>query len=714
MKNINISGAKNAALPMLAATLLQKNVYYIKNVPLISDIETQINILKKFNVKISRINKKKLIIDTTDFKLPESIDYSKNTRGTYYFIGSTAMYDTDLEYILDTGCKIDVRGIDFHISLLELLGKKCAINGNKLSVKGECTTNDIIYTFPKPSIGATINALFMYSARKSLIVLKNYAKDPYIINTIDLLRKIGISIEYDEESITINGHKSSPVSNTFISHSIIEDPIESLTYIIYSGINLKNDTTSNYTIGPINISNLGRAHILLEEIGIFLIESGTPGLYYIKKTNLKPFNIVTDYFPLIYTDIQPFLTLLALYVENGSSSVTETIWNERFKYVDQINKFGCNAILKENQVVVGPWRETVPENIDGVELVCTDLRGGMALLLLMRKLKIKTDPVKKSYIDRGYYDYERNISVILENSENFEHFDYNTKHLSNIKIGGVSKLYAEAFKEECILTIIKKCCNENIKYKLIGDGNNLFFCDYYDGLIIKNSFAKIDHLFVDEELCENFSVSSGSSLLDFVLHVSDYGCDLSSLAGIPGTVGGAIYGNAGAYGLEIRKIVKECKVLSTNNYSVSNFDNNMMNFKYRNSELKTFGNGIILSATIRIKKSNKSIEEIKNKIGDIVKTRNIRIPMENTLGSVFKNVEDERNSEKIYAWKLIEELDIRGKTINNITIGNSHPNIFINNDNASPRDLSSLIETISEEILKKRQIKMETEIEFIE
>ena len=102
MKNVNIHGAKNSALPILAATLLKKNLYYIRNIPLVSDINVQIDILKQFNVKVWHINKKNLLIDTTCLIIPREIDYSKNTRGTYYFIGSTVMYDNDLEYSLET------------------------------------------------------------------------------------------------------------------------------------------------------------------------------------------------------------------------------------------------------------------------------------------------------------------------------------------------------------------------------------------------------------------------------------------------------------------------------------------------------------------------------------------------------------------------------------------------------------------------------------
>lgn len=726
MININISGAKNDALPILAATLIEKNIYYISNIPLILDVEIQLDILKQFNVKINYINQNNLIIDTTQLIIPNIIDYTKNTRGTYYFIGSTVTYDIDLEYILDTGCKIDERNIDYHIELLKLLGKDIKKDNNKLLITGKCKNDNLNYTFIKPSIGATINALFMYSKCKSEIILNNYAKDPYIIDTIFFLRKIGINIDYNDRSIILNGNNNSLLSKTIINHSIIDDPIEALTYIIYSGINLNDYETSTYTIGPITKNNLGENYNLLELSGIILIESNIKNYYYVKRTKLKAFNIKTDYYPKIYTDIQPFLTLLALHIENSICTITEQIWNNRFKYIYEINKLGYNIKINENKIIVDTSNNNEFQDLSIVKVLtkeqiitnkmnesnniiknieCTDLRGGMALLLLMRKNKIMDDPINKYYIDRGYYNYENNINIILENNKNL-YYNYSIKNLSNIKIGNISKYYIEVFTEECIINIINYCKKNNIKYKLIGDGNNIYFSEYYDGMIIKNKYKNIFYNKSDDY----FIVSSGISLIEFILYVTEYGYDLSNLAGIPGTIGGAIYGNAGAYDMEICNIIESCKIL-TNENTIINILNKNIDFEYRFSKFKKDNNDIIISSIIKIKKSNLSIINIKIKISEIIFKRNIRIPMQNTLGSVFKNVIKDNN--KIYIWKLIDELNLRGITKNNITINYDHPNIFINNNNASPNDLNNLILEISDLIFKKYNIKIEKEIEYI-
>jgi UDP-N-acetylglucosamine 1-carboxyvinyltransferase len=714
MKNINIHGSKNSVLPIIASTLLEKNIYYLNNIPLISDVDVQLNILKQFNVKLNYINRNNLIIDTTELNIPNKLDYSKNTRGTYYFIGSSVSYNNNLEYILDTGCKIDERKIDYHIILLKMLGKNVNIIENKLLISGESENNDIIYTFEKPSVGATINAILMFCKCKSTIILNNYAKDPYIIDTIEFIKKIGINIEYNNEYIKINGIETNLISNTIIHHTIIDDPIEALTYIIYSGINLRDNEISSYTIGPLNIEHFGETYDLLENIGINLIEKENKR-YYIKRNKLKSFEIKTGYYPEIYTDIQPFLCLLALFIENSICKIREEIWSDRFRYVDEIKKMGYNIDINGKDIIINTNNEkdiiintnnekdiNINENI----YRSTDLRGGMAVLLLMRKNNIKEDPINKIYIDRGYSEYEKYIDVILKN-DNGIYYNYLIKDLSNMKIGNISKYYVEVFSEKEIIDIVIYCSNNNIKYKLIGDGNNIYFTEYYDGMIIKNMYKDV--------IMNNdyYTVSSGYSLLDFVLNVSEHGYDISSMACIPGSIGGAIYGNAGAYEMELCNIVDECKIYSIKDLKTYYLKKEDMKFCYRCSILKENECGdIILSATIKINKSVIEKMDIKKKISEIIRRRNRRIPMENTLGSVFKNIYLE--NEKIYIWKMLDELKLRGSIINNIKINMEHPNIFINEDNiCTSNDLNELIFYIKNLILKKYNLNIEKEIEFI-
>jgi UDP-N-acetylglucosamine 1-carboxyvinyltransferase len=708
MRNVSISGAKNAALPVIATTLLQKNLYYITNVPLLSDTEAQIRILKQFNVKVNYINRTNLTIDTTELIVPESIDYSNNIRGVYYFIGATTHCNKPLELALEKGCDIGARNIDYHVHLLEMAGKNVALYDNKLLVRGKCTHRDITYVFPKPSVGATLNAMLMFSHFKSRICLVNYAKDPYIINTLQLLQKLGVHIQYDDESIVMDGKRSRLVSNTLIKHAIIPDPVESLTYIIYAGMNLQDNSRSHYTIGPIHVNDLGESITLLESTGIFLLESGVKDLYHVQRKHLQSFHVSTYYYPSIYTDIQPFLTLLALCVQNGTSTITENVWNDRFRYLHQIKKFGYHIDVEDNTVTVEHSKRDTNVDNTHTEFQCTDLRGGMALLLLMRMHNVKKDPLHKHHIDRGYSNYENNIRLILENSDCNFFYDADTKQLSNIHIGGSSKYYLEAFSEESILNATRYCLEHGIRCKMVGNGNNIYFAEYYDGMVIKNNYKGCTYS-IDKDC---FRVSSGTPLLDFVLFVADYDRDVSKLAGIPGLVGGAVYGNAGAYGVEIGEIVESCEILSLKTGTVSQIDQKEMDFQYRNSALKTNGDGVILTLEIKIKKAKVGVQEIKRRISETIRIRHKKYPTENTLGSVFKNVVKE-NSQKTYAWVLLDELQLRGVVKNHITVYEHHPNIFLNHHNASPKDFQSVVHEISNNVFEKYKIRMEPEIEYI-
>lgn len=693
--NIDIHGSKNSALPIIASTILEKKIYYIKNIPQISDIDVQFSILKQFNVIINRINKFDAIIDTTNLTLPNQLNYDKNARGTYYFIGSSFHYNTKLEYLISNGCNIDTRNIDYHIQLLKLTGKDVYVNDNSVAISGNYNDVPLCFELPKPSVGGTLNALMIFSKFRSTMQIKNYAKDPYIFDTIEFLKKIGAKISYDEYTITISRRENDDI---FVQHTIISDPIEAITYIIYSGINLHNDSISTYTIGPINIPSLGDAYNSLKNIGIELIESNSPEHYYVKKYVLKSFYIETGFFPNIYTDVQPFFCLLALF-SDGNSTIKENIYNDRFRYIEEIKKIGYQIELLNNCMYVKKTDIILDKNM-GQEFICHDLRGGMAIFLLLKMHGIETSIINIDLIDRGYCYYQENIYKILTNSPNKFIENYDTKLLSNINIGGSCKYFYEASSLHKIVEIVQYCNNNLIPYKVIGGGNNIYFSEMYDGMIIFNNYKEM--YITDNNI---FYVSSGTQLIDFVLFASLYGYDISELFGIPSTIGGAVYGNAGAYELEISDIIHECVIICDG--KIVTVKNDDIHFGYRDSIFKKKMSKVILGCYFNIKKINNT-NKILEKCCNFISLRNKKIKTEKTLGSVFKNVIIDK--EKYYAWKMIDALDIRGKIINNIMISAINPNIFYNYNNATPDDLKKLINYIIENV---HNIKMNLEIEII-
>jgi len=695
MKTIQFGGAKNAALPLLATTLLARNLYYFKNVPKISDILTQIFILQQFNVRVNWINHSSCFIDTTDMRVPSDIDYSQNTRGTYYFIGSSSHFESDMNFTVATGCEIDIRQIDFHIALLQMSGKTVKIEKNKLAVSGTYANTDITYTFPKPSVGATINALLMFVRSKSVTTLHNYARDPYITDVIALLQSIGAQIDVTDTTLVIHG---SPVlrENTLIRHSIIPDPIEALTYIIFSGLVIPNNSRSPYVMGPVRRTDYGDALGFLESVGVFLEDGPTPDYCHVRKTVLQPFAVETGYFPQIYTDIQPFLCLIGLFAQ-GQSTITEIVWSDRFQYTRELAKLGCriDTVSPSTICIHGSVRDPPADPATAIQ--CTDLRGGMAILLMMRYLRL-TNPLEKlKYVDRGYENYEPIIATILQPHAEY-YTNYPTKPLSNIEIGGITALFAEVTTKAGLLHVIQNCQAKTIPYKVIGGGNNLYFAEHYYGMIIKNSWKELS------ATANTLEASSGVDLFDLVVFAADHGYDMSGLAGIPGTVGGAVYGNAGAYGLEICNITESCEVSDGSNIRI--LDAGAMQFVYRASYMKDAGcRDILLSTTFH----NVPISDTPTIISNICKTvrlRNSRLPSELTLGSVFRNIRT--SSGTTYAWQLIDGLGLRGQTRNGIKIHNTHPNIFLNAGSATPADLTALITEITAQVpltLEIEQIK---------
>ncbi len=721
INNVKIHGAKNSALPIIAATLLDKKIYHLFNINLIADVIVQLNILKQFNVSINIINDNEIIIDTTQLNIPDKINYELNTRGTYYFIGSTIHYNKDIDYVLANGCDIDDsdRKIDFHIELIKLSGKDVKYNNGKLNVFGSFNNNNIHYKFKKPSVGATINGLLMFSKIKSKCILENYARDPYIIDLINFLKSLDINISYDDNCIIINdnNHNEPNKQNQIIKHYIIPDPIETITYIIFSAINLPENSISPYTIGPTDINILGETNLILENIGIELLESPNNNYFYVKKNTLKHFTLETDYYPKLYTDSQPFFCILSLFINSDElCKITETVWTNRFNYVNEINKLGYNLEIVNNTIIIDPSKFVKYDAHDNqpiIDINCTDLRGGMAVYLLLSKLNIKFNLLNRKYIDRGYYNYQSNIDIIIKNDINIQR-SFPTTQLSNINIGGITKYYSEYSKIEQIITLIEFCKFNNIKYNILGGGYNIYFSEYYNGMIIKNNLQEITN-YSESNDYTLISISSSLPLMDLVNYCADIQIDISSLAGIPGTIGGAIYGNAGAYGIEIKDILDSCYILKNNQLII--MTNKEMNFDYRSSIFKSnvksneLDKDIIISCVFKITKSELTPNEIKEKINDILTIRNKKFTNTNTLGSIFKN--PIVNNTKLYAWKLLDDINMRGVTIRNLKLSDVNPNIFINVANATQNDMNYLLEYIEKKIYEKYNIILEKEIEYI-
>lgn len=294
----------------------------------------------------------------------------------------------------------------------------------------------------------------------------------------------------------------------------------------------------------------------------------------------------------------------------------------------------------------------------------------------------------------------------------------NNKFLSNIDIGGNCEKINLVNDNIQLINVIKDLNNQKKNYKVIGSGSNIFFDNDYKGIIIKNNIQKIIKVkCFPIHYTESFNsddyiliVSSGTKLMDVVRYCQKIGYDISKLAGIPGTIGGAIYNNAGAYGLEISEILIGASMIVDG--KMCYYTNKDFEFQYRNSKLKkNYSNDVIVTAFFRLEKmeENNIIEEQINKI---ITIRKNKLPCsEKNIGSIFKNIY--LDNIKIPIGFLLEKIGIKSLKYKNLEIYHKHSNIIINKGESSPVDLLYFIDMIKEKFVKTYGIELQTEIEKI-
>ncbi len=273
------------------------------------------------------------------------------------------------------------------------------------------------------------------------------------------------------------------------------------------------------------------------------------------------------------------------------------------------------------------------------------------------------------------------------------------KKYSTYKVGGIGKVLVIPDNEKCLLTLIDYIKKNKIKYKILGNGSNLIFSDF-DGILIK--LDKFDYLTINDTIV---TVGAGYSLQKLAIKVSKLGLSgLEFATGIPGTVGGAVYMNAGAYKTDMGYIVSEVKVLDKN-LEIKKIYNKDINYHYRDSIFQ-HDEYVILEAKIVLKKGS------KDEIMDIIENRRQRRLMSQPLeypsaGSVFRNPEGD------FAGRLIEDIGYKGKKIGGAMVSDKHANFIINYDNATSDDIINLINEIKKEVKEKYKIDLKCEQEIV-
>ena len=393
---VSISGAKNAAVAILPAAALCDEVCRIENVPNISDINLMCRILSDMGAKVRMINNNTIEIDPTRMVSTSAPhDLMKNMRASSYLLGVLLGKFGEANVCLPGGCDFGVRPIDQHLKGFSALGAECNLNGGIISVKAEKLVGAHIY-LDVVSVGSTMNIMLAAVKAEGLTVLENAAKEPHIVDLANFLNCMGADISgAGTDVIKIRG----VTRLKGVNYSIIPDQIEAGTYMAIAAA----------TRGDVIIENVIPKHLesitaKLEEMGVELnIEDDS--IRVSCSGRIKRCNIKTMPHPGFPTDMQPQITAL-LSTAEGTSMVNEAVWDNRFRYIDELRRMGANISVDGRVAVV----EGV-EKLVGASVKAVDLRAGAALVLAGLCAEGVTTIESIHHIERGY----ENIIEKLQN-----------------------------------------------------------------------------------------------------------------------------------------------------------------------------------------------------------------------------------------------------------------------------------------------------------
>ena len=363
---VEISGAKNAAVAIIPATLLAQDVCRIENVPNISDVSCMVKILSQMGAQIKYINKHTIEINTktvNSYIVPHEM--TKQLRASYYLIGALLGRYNRAKVALPGGCNFGVRPIDLHIRGFELLGATALVENAMINASADHLTGSPIY-MDKVSVGATINIMLAAVKARGLTIIENAAKEPHIVDLANFLN----AMRADGRGAGTDVIKIHGVQNLHgCTYSIIPDQIEAGTYMVAAAA----------SGGDVIVKNVIPKH--LESITAKMVECGVEITEYddavrVKSNGeFKKCNLKTMPHPGFPTDMQPQMAVL-LSIAKGTSVISEGVWDNRFKYLDQLMRMGANVQVDGTIAVI----QGVPE-LTGAPVRADDLRAGAAMII---------------------------------------------------------------------------------------------------------------------------------------------------------------------------------------------------------------------------------------------------------------------------------------------------------------------------------------------
>ena len=389
MGEVNISGAKNAAVAILPAAILADSPCRIENIPDISDVKTILKILAEMGVDVKCIDRHTVDIDGSS--LDTNIvpyEYARRIRASYYFIGALLGRCKKAVVPLPGGCNFGVRPIDQHLKGFGALGCSVSLDGGMISVEAEKTITGANIYMDVVTVGATINIMLAAVKAKGLTVIENAAREPHVVDLANFLNTMGADITgAGTDTIKIHGVQKL----RGVSYSIIPDQIEAGTYMVAAAA----------TGGDVVVRNVTPKH--LESISLKLVEMGVTvaeGDDWVRVSRDGPVqkcNLMTMPHPGFPTDMQPQVTAM-LCIAKGTSMVNESIWeSNRFKYVGELKRMGAEITVDGKVAII----EGV-SHLKGAPIRAMDLRAGAAMVIAGLISEGTTQVEEIKYIERGY------------------------------------------------------------------------------------------------------------------------------------------------------------------------------------------------------------------------------------------------------------------------------------------------------------------------
>lgn len=395
---VDIHGAKNSALPIIAATLLTDEKCIINSVPELSDVENMVEILKSLGFGIIVSGSTYTVIPGKLTTYKTSYEQTNKLRASFLIAGPLLAKYGNVQISHPGGCQIGSRPVDLHLKGFELLGAKIEKKHGYIDIKADKLKGNKIY-LDFPSVGATENLIMAASLTEGQTTIENCAVEPEIVDLANFINSMGGNIMgAGTDTIKINGVEKL----RGCEHTIIPDRIEAGTYMVAAAI----------TKGDIKINNIIPDHLRpvcakLKEIGVEITE-GESSVRVICDKALKPADIKTLPYPGFPTDMQAQFTSLFSSIK-GTSIVTETIFENRFQHICELKRMGANIKIDGRCAVIEGAR------LSGAKVCATDLRAGAALVLAGLNADGETEIENSELISRGYYNFFENLNSLGAN-----------------------------------------------------------------------------------------------------------------------------------------------------------------------------------------------------------------------------------------------------------------------------------------------------------